>query len=607
MDEWIKAEHAALEAQLKAKLAGPPEEGQRQLQQEEVAFQVLQWSLLGHLRRADGARGLLESTLTSLGLSGGSALPQFPPELLQELLLRRDAVEALMTAGGSSNWRGAVFGLLQLLGDNPAAWQDGFSLRLAVAAALCAAEGETCGDFHQEPIDMARRYRIFLRLADGEETFPQFLQLGAWQLRYVLGSWHSDLDLQWARAHVEQAYRTPDAIGGTTKMVAYTQHNKSGVSVQKGLDFYDGQKATLPIIKEYGGVCGAVSKFGASCCQAFGVPAMPVGQPGHCAMLWRGPDGDWRIANGGGDSWCSSHMHAGIQRTWLAELGKEGCRVAGIIIPVMERAQASGPGYLAGERLRLAAGLAQVALTRMKLLAASVAACPYNLPAWSALLQALGAETLPAAERRRVLQLHMAAAEAKFDAGVTDVARLKPVLASTDQEDAKKMVNGIEGTWHPASSEPQWAEVDLQAVCRVEAVKIRWWGDYGSKTKLKLLSSSSVGKEASFTLRGEREKNAGFNDWTELRGWKEPTQLVRIELDHPSPDCFGLKKSYGVRCVQVLGVATRPSADEEAKQDEKELMLRWAAAEFKDLDNLGDQQALVFVKDLVSKTAAWWS
>ena len=39
------------------------------------------------------------------------------------------------------------------------------------------------------------------------------------------------------------------------------------------------------------GVCGAVSKFGASCCQAFGVAAMPVGQPGHCAMIWRAPGG----------------------------------------------------------------------------------------------------------------------------------------------------------------------------------------------------------------------------------------------------------------------------------------------------------------------------
>ena len=63
------------------------------------------------------------------------------------------------------------------------------------------------------------------------------------------------------------------------------------MSVQDGLRFYDDQKATLPRILDYGGVCGAVSKFGASCCQAFGVAAMPVAQPGHCAMIWRGPQG----------------------------------------------------------------------------------------------------------------------------------------------------------------------------------------------------------------------------------------------------------------------------------------------------------------------------
>ena len=61
--------------------------------------------------------------------------------------------------------------------------------------------------------------------------------------------------------------------------------------MQEGLRFYDGQKATLPRILAYGGVCGAVSKWGASCCQAFGVCAMPVAQPGHCAMIWRQSEG----------------------------------------------------------------------------------------------------------------------------------------------------------------------------------------------------------------------------------------------------------------------------------------------------------------------------
>ena len=50
------------------------------------------------------------------------------------------------------------------------------------------------------------------------------------------------------------------------------------------------------------GVCGAVSKFGASCCQAFGVAAMPVAQPGHCAMIWRATGGRRGKKNGSNES-----------------------------------------------------------------------------------------------------------------------------------------------------------------------------------------------------------------------------------------------------------------------------------------------------------------
>ena len=42
----------------------------------------------------------------------------------------------------------------------------------------------------------------------------------------------------------------------------------------------------MALMHEVGAVCGGVSKFGVAMAQAFGIPAMPVGQPGHCAFLW---------------------------------------------------------------------------------------------------------------------------------------------------------------------------------------------------------------------------------------------------------------------------------------------------------------------------------
>jgi len=53
--------------------------------------------------------------------------------------------------------------------------------------------------------------------------------------------------------------------------------------------------------------------------QSHGIPAMPVGQPGHCAMAWLKPNfgakrWDWKIWYGG---WEASYRHARIQTPWL--------------------------------------------------------------------------------------------------------------------------------------------------------------------------------------------------------------------------------------------------------------------------------------------------
>ena len=50
------------------------------------------------------------------------------------------------------------------------------------------------------------------------------------------------------------------------------------------------------LLKELGGVCGAVSKFTSSVCQANGFPAFPVAQPGHCAHFWFNGE-KWNIGN----------------------------------------------------------------------------------------------------------------------------------------------------------------------------------------------------------------------------------------------------------------------------------------------------------------------
>lgn len=350
----------------------------------------------------------------------------------------------------------------------------------------------------------------------------------------------------------------------------------------------------MPRILDYGGVCGAVSKFGASCCQAFGVAAMPVGQPGHCAMIWRAPGGRWRLENDCG-GWNQSRMHDKIQRTWR-HLGPIA-EYAGII-PVAERAMASS-NYSCSEGKRLAAKLLPDAAVELLIEAALL--CPDNLCVWSDLLSVIrpadAGSLLPRVEAVEAL------AENGPWQGGRELSLSRPVRASADMERAAHVVDGTDSEWFPTETEAQWLEIDLEKVCQVDAVRIKWWGDYGKKSSLKVLSllcaegsSFDYGQGQSFQQRGLRTREADFNGWTELPGWEEPTRVVRLELGNPCPDCFGLKKSYGIRRVEVLGHYIEDPSDESSTVG---LLTRLAEASFPSPQELADQQGLRLVKEML--------
>lgn len=102
---------------------------------------------------------------------------------------------------------------------------------------------------HFDPQDLFRRYQQYCVDAVAQRLFPEFRSLRAWHFRYVLGSWHSDADLAWlaaqmdetwyltlqifsccrrSRDNVSQQYRKPETIGETTKMVKYKPYNEAG-------------------------------------------------------------------------------------------------------------------------------------------------------------------------------------------------------------------------------------------------------------------------------------------------------------------------------------------------------------------------------------------
>lgn len=593
----------ALEARLRTQVS--------QEMTEELQHSIFQWALLSRLgievwgeAEEEGVEEepTFPSILQMLPCFGGrralysGSLPSTSLPDLGPLLRCREAVEALLLSGGCRDWVLATAHLCRLLRESPSLLQGGWQLQLAVATSLCMAEGREMMDssFHESAVDFFKRYQHYCANAVAKELFPEFRSLKAWHFRYVLGSWHSDDDLAWSRANVSKEYKKPDVIGQSARMVKYKPHNDKGVSVHDGLRFYDNEKATMPRILSYGGVCGAVSKFGASCCQAFGVPAMPVGQPGHCAMIWRGPGGRWCLENDNG-GWNQSWMHDKIQRTWPKELGRFAEHAG--VIPVAERAIMSGK-YSCSESQRLAAKLSPLE-TAAELLINAVLLCPDNLCAWVDLL-AVATPQLAPMLHPRVEALEALAASGPWQGG-RELSLNCPVRASADVERAGHVVDGTDSEWFPTEAAPQWLEIDLKKLSQVDRVRVKWWGDYGKKSSLRVLSllwdevADFDYAEAVVHERGRRTHAADFNGWTELPGWEEPTRAVRLELDQPCPDCFGLSKSYGIRRVEVLGHHIGTSSSLSIGS----LLTRLAEASFPSPQELADQQGLRIVTEML--------
>ncbi len=117
----------------------------------------------------------------------------------------------------------------------------------------------------------------------------------------VLKIWHGHSNLSQGK---KSGRRKPEADFPDSFPIV--KKNDKGISVHAGSAFYDHKPITLKLYTEYGGVCGAVSKGAAGFLRSKGVPAYPIGQPGHCAFVWKHPNGHWQIGNNlGGWNWAS--------------------------------------------------------------------------------------------------------------------------------------------------------------------------------------------------------------------------------------------------------------------------------------------------------------
>lgn len=215
---------------------------------------------------------------------------EWPESLASHGLL----LEEVLRAGSiPDNRYGAAMQILAaILQHDPGMPEDVQRMRTAVAIAL-----EFPHDYVR--MDSARaigRYDWYCEARESGRLLPSFDQLETWERRMAVNlPWHhgdgSPDGLDWLNREVklpEQEYV------GACWQAPYRDANPFGESVQGPLYYTPWQETHQAYLlrREIGAVCGGLSHYGAAAARANGLPAVTMGEPGHCAYAVR-LEGKW--------------------------------------------------------------------------------------------------------------------------------------------------------------------------------------------------------------------------------------------------------------------------------------------------------------------------
>ena len=431
----------------------------------------------------------------------------------------------------NGNWNKALELLAELIRTDSEVTTHPLKLKLAVAVALTFAMPVISYAYREtkKEIDPVQRYLTYSKWCLTTESSPMLeivKNVSCWHLRYVVGSWAEDYELEWARDNVAPEFLTTDKIGQAThSMIKYRDFNGDGVSIHDGAAFYNHRPETLELLLQEGGVCGVVSKFGTALCQAFGVPAMPLGQPGHCAFTWYNGK-EWVLGNDI-SGWESSCYHQGIQSQWSQ---------CAPFIRLMSDAQESET-FAISEKMRVAASTMS-SETRIGLLFSCVIPkCPENYNSWLDFLQL--------------------AKDTGLIGRSENVAEGKPVAVSSTEDRAQNLTENSGSEWW-TGEETAWIEIDLEENCVIDRVKIQWWG-FSKADTYKVFAIAENGQKCLVKTEkdqtvGKAEQGNDCNQWVNLSGWKEDTRKVRLELSNGNKDPWNMNMLLGLRQIQVFSV-----------------------------------------------------
>lgn len=438
---------------------------------------------------------------------------------------------------------------------------NGQMLSLALGAALNA------GDYTLE--ELLAKFDFYKQSRDSGKLFPQFETLRPWEMALVLKTinniGHVD-DFEWAQEYLSKRNKiTASNIGqAACSLIPYRMKNKKGVSVHAGGAFYDNKPITLKLYTEYGGVCGAVSKGSSGFCRSKGVPSYPIGQPGHCALIWKTSKGTWNIGNNVCGGWNWSEGNGGIP--WGGPTA---------LIQVMEHFIASGEdtesmnAYYCSEFL-------QQPSSKNKLLEYALKKNMKNYPAWQSRLNKLGKRLDATALFKLAAELNAAFGDEPAVLEHLVKQQLIPRRKSLDfvplaafllneQESADSQDVYFRNLWPQACKEIQTLQKSgIRYDYKSRGRLLKDWAKYNLENKI----SGKVRKETcSFlektisSLKNRRKTHAQVIDlyMTLLAGWKDKSLMLQAEsfvdqslknLDHPAVLRNAL--DFGIKIGQEL-------------------------------------------------------
>jgi hypothetical protein len=149
------------------------------------------------------------------------------------------------------------------------------------------------------------RYKFYRDSRLAGQLHPQFDTFEAWEKCFVVcggqnGGWADngeawgDDSLVWLRDNVKL---TAKEYIGACWQAPYKLNNLFGDSIH-GANYYAPFSNVIHAqrVREVGGVCGSLSHYGANAARANGLPAITMGEPGHCAYAVRLARGNWTPA-----------------------------------------------------------------------------------------------------------------------------------------------------------------------------------------------------------------------------------------------------------------------------------------------------------------------